>query len=220
MNHPLPPSFVVHKYVDARAGYALYRWVIGGNTADGMPIHSLRSATHSNLYYNIITVNTLPINHMTVYTKKSNGHVVRQMQWFYTGKVLSYGNGIHNIQHPIIRVMPASTILPVFRNDTFIPLVQPPLVQPNPVPVPVPIQPTMYTINTIPQHAVRIFLTHAVLEEELCSITGEAINITNGAVTTCFHMFEKNAIAKWLAMPNSQDKCPMCNTKCNMFTMD
>ena len=78
----------------------------------------------------------------------------------------------------------------------------------------------VYSISTIPQHAVRAFLTHAALIEEQCSITGESIDIANGAITTCFHTFQKDAIARWLSMPNSQDKCPVCNTKCNMFTLD
>jgi hypothetical protein len=57
------------------------------------------------------------------------------------------------------------------------------------------------------------------MQEETCSITGEEIDVTNGAMTSCFHIFEKNAIATWLAMPNSQDKCPVCNCKCNSFTV-
>ena len=127
------------------------------------------------------------------------------------------------------------SILPKHKNNTFIPIVQQTAqqnpAQQNPALQQAQLQalhqlidegplPPVYSISTIPQHAVRAFLTYAVLTEEQCSITGESIDITNGAVTTCFHVFQKDAIAKWLAMPNSQDKCPVCNAKCNMFTLD
>ena len=58
------------------------------------------------------------------------------------------------------------------------------------------------------------------MTEEVCAITGEEIDVANGAVTSCFHLFEKNAIATWLAMPNSRDKCPVCNENCNSYTLD
>jgi hypothetical protein len=77
-----------------------------------------------------------------------------------------------------------------------------------------------YPITTIPQHIVMALLRDAAMQEEVCPITSEEIDVTNGAVTSCFHLFEKNAIMQWLLMPNSRDKCPVCNATCNSFTLD
>jgi hypothetical protein len=86
-----------------------------------------------------------------------------------------------------------------------------------------PLVPTIiqrHMIHMIPQHAVRAFLRDAAMQEEICPITNEEIDVTNGAMTSCFHLFEKNAIATWLAMPNSEAKCPVCKNKCTTFTLE
>jgi SUMO ligase MMS21 Smc5/6 complex component len=83
-----------------------------------------------------------------------------------------------------------------------------------------PPKPAKYTIETIPQHVIRALLRDAAMYEEECPITAVDIDITNGAVTSCFHLFEKDAIQKWLSLPNSKEKCPVCNTPCNSYTLD
>jgi hypothetical protein len=124
-----------------------------------------------------------------------------------------------------------STSLPVIHQYAFIPIqvdapAPAPAPAPHPVPVPLPVPAQgpdtikTYLIPRIPQHAIRALLRDAAMEEEVCPITGDDIDITNGAVTSCFHLFDKNAIASWMHMPNSQDKCPVCNTQCSIYLLD
>jgi len=121
-----------------------------------------------------------------------------------------------------------STSLPVIKPYSFIPIRQP-VVQPaQPVPqlhlpqhlAAINLAPKTFPITTIPQHIVMALLRDAAMQEEVCPITTVELDVTNGAVTSCFHLFEKNAIMQWLLMPNSQDKCPVCNAQCNSFTLD
>jgi hypothetical protein len=109
-----------------------------------------------------------------------------------------------------------STSLPTVQARSFIPINTPA----TPVVPILPIEKTKFPITTIPQHVVMALLRDAAMQEEVCPITSEEIDVTNGAVTSCFHLFEKNAIMQWLLMPNSRDKCPICNTQCNSFTLD
>ena len=230
-----PETFAVDALSGSRRGYALYRWTNGG-LLEGQQVHSLRPLPHMSLYYTITNDETLPLNEYVIQTKKSHGNVIRPARWWYTRKVLEYTGNHGDRRYPVIKIQQATTVLPAYRTNTFIPIVQDgqqpnPTLQQNPALQQAQLQALhqlidenpvlpVYSISTIPQHAVRAFLTHAALIEEQCSITGESIDIANGAITTCFHTFQKDAIARWLSMPNSQDKCPVCNTKCNMFTLD
>ena len=208
----IPQDFVIHTTLVGREGYALYRWANGGLTNDQKIIHVVKPLNHGNLYYNIIRDETLPITYSSAMVKKGQGRVVRSMTWKYTRQILTNGTR----RYPVINIT-AHTIIPAHRTDSFIPVIAD-------VPVPVqpvqPVLPKVYPILAIPQHAVRGLLRDSAMQEEICSITGEEIDISNGAVTSCFHLFEKNAIATWLAMPNSRDKCPVCNAKCNIFMVD
>ena len=132
----------------------------------------------------------------------------------------------------VVHIEPGTT-LPQIQTQSFIPITQP-VQQANPVqPVPQLQLPANiaamniprniiknFPITTIPQHIVMALLRDAAMQEEVCPITSEEIDVSNGAVTSCFHLFEKNAIMQWLLMPNSRDKCPVCNTQCNSFTLD
>ena len=224
---PLPNYFVVQMPYGNRDGYGLFRWSEGGLNADGTQIHVLNRYAHGDLYYNVLVDTTVPTTaYQTVQARKANGTVVRSMTWRYTRECLINAANPIIRRYPVIQITSISTRLVPCRAGTFIPIVT----APNPVnPVAVdqpavnpPVQqvPKIYTIATIPQHAVRAVLRDAAMQEEVCSITGEEIDITNGAMTSCFHLFEKNAIATWLAMPNSRDKCPVCNSKCNSFTIE
>jgi hypothetical protein len=224
----LPEYFVIKTTLANREGYALYRWTDAGNDNDNRRIHVLRPFRHGDLYYNIREDTTLPVDYTSVQTRKSQGNVVNSMKWKYTRSILIYSGASGNRWYPVIHITNMSR-LPIHRVYSFIPIVTENPVQAPVAPVaPVTNQvqvtntqaPKIYPITTIPQHAVRAFLRDAAMQEEICSITGDEIDITNGAMTSCFHLFEKNAIAMWLAMPNSRDKCPVCNAKCNMFTVD
>ena len=246
--HILPRAFVFKMSYAGREGYGLFRWTDGGLDAAGHMIHVIHRQAHGDLYYNVRTLNPQDINTVwrSVETRKSHGNMTRSMRWRFTRDYIINTRGEDVRRYPVIEITSPSTVLVPCRTETFIPIVNP---GPVPVPVPVqqaghqaaqqaaleqliaenpivhtgphnvPNAPKVYTIATIPQHAVRAFLRDAAMQEETCSITGEEIDVTNGAMTSCFHLFEKNAIATWLAMPNSQDKCPVCNCKCNSFTV-
>jgi hypothetical protein len=95
-----------------------------------------------------------------------------------------------------------------------------PAVPAVPALLPPPEGPPKYPIDTIPQHIIRALLRDAVMQEEICPITNMELDVSNGAVTSCFHLFNRDAICKWLSMPGSRDKCPVCNCPCNSYTLD
>lgn len=218
----LPRNFVIHTHVGTTEGYALYSWIEGGITqTDHRPIHSIHSAGHRDLYYNILDDTLTTGQWHAIASKKGRGRVVRPMTWRLTTKSLNYTGPTEIRRFPVIEISNTSTTLPPSKTSTFIPIIAPgiaPIVAPVVAPV-VPVGPKIYTIAVIPQHAVRAMLRDAAMYEEACPITGNDIDIENGAITSCFHLFEKNAIATWLALPNSHDKCPVCNNKCNMFML-
>ena len=215
----LPRKFVIHTHVGTREGYALYSWIEGGITqTDHRPIHSIHSAGHGDLYYNILDNTVTTGQWHAIASKKGQGRVVRPMTWRLTTKSLNYTGPRGIRMYPVIEISNISTTLPPSKTSTFIPILAPEEVPIVVVPV-APVGPKIYTMSVIPQHAVRAFLRDAAMQEETCPITGNDIDIENGAITSCFHLFEKNAIATWLAMPASQDKCPVCNYKCNSFTV-
>lgn len=207
----LPNTFAVHTTMNGREGYAIYTCL---NSEAGVKV--LVNGHHDNLYYNVVTDATLPLGYNTIQSKKSHGTVTRPMNWAFTRDVLKY-NGIDGIngvrRYPIIKITSMSTILPKFKTYSFIPIVAEP-VQPLQVVRPVNL------ILTIPQHAVKALLTYAALQEDVCPITSNEIDVSNGAVTSCFHTFEKEALSKWLALESSRDKCPVCNAKCKMYAIE
>jgi len=206
----LPDTFAVHTSMNGREGYAVYC----SNLITGT--YTLSVGRHDNLYYNIITDITLPLGYNTVQSKKSHGTVTRPMNWAFTREVLKYNgiDGIHGVRrYAIIKIISMSIIVPKFKTYSFIPIVAEP-VQPVQIVRPVNL------IQVIPQHAVKALLTYAALEEDVCPITSNEIDVSNGAVTSCFHTFEKEALSKWLAMESSRDKCPVCNAKCKMYSIE
>lgn len=215
----LPMTFCIKTRMGNRDGYYLLRWSQGGLDPNGKIIHVLKAANHLDRFYNIATVTRHP-NWYKVITRKNSGTLTREIQWRFSPQNLRYdGTNI-----PVLKISPASTSLPSIKASSFIPITAPEIqvpVVPVPLPVvPVPVVQKKFTIATIPQHTVMALLRDAAMQEEVCPITSEEIDITNGAVTSCFHLFEKNAIMQWLLMPNSRDKCPVCNAQCNSFTLD
>ena len=214
----LPQTFAVPKTWRGRRGYTLVRWTDGGPDANNnnRTVHVFRTVNHQDRYYRVI-VNEFQRDRREISTKKSSGRFTSTATWNHRGQSLEYVNGPDRTTYPIVN-MPAVSI-PAVKNITFIPIIDPVPVQ-APAPVQAPVQKPSYIISKIPQHAVRALLRDAAMTEEVCAITGEEIDVANGAVTSCFHLFEKNAIATWLAMPNSRDKCPVCNENCNSYTLD
>ena len=227
----LPILFAVLTKRGQTRGYYLVRWSHGGVDAANKIIHVLKPANHHNRFYNINAFQRAGIRWNTIVTKKNQGTMIRAGKWkFVNERLHSNGDRI-----PVIRISPSSSTLPLMPSYAFVPITTNNTVPAVPVPaVPVPAVPAVpvpavppvnvtvtrkYPIVTIPQHIVLSLLRDAVMQEEVCPITSENIDVANGAVTSCFHLFEKNAILQWLLMPSSQDKCPVCNCPCNSFTL-
>lgn len=209
-----------------RDGYYLLRWSQGTLGNDGN-VHIIRGMRHHERFYNIESIALAEQNNTwySISTRKNSGHIVRPMRWRFTSQKLKHDE----MTIPVLQISPMNT-LPSIKIISFIPIVTNPApavpaapapAAPAPAPAaPAPIQQRKYTIESIPQHIVRAILRDAVMQEEVCPITSAEIDIANGAVTSCFHLFEKNAICKWLSMPGSRDKCPVCNSPCNSYTLD
>lgn len=215
-----PHMFCVKTYMGAREGYFLMRWSQGTLGNDGN-VHIIKSTQHHNRFYDIapIPLAQQNTNRYTISSRKNAGHVVRPLNWRFTSQKLRY----EEMSIPVLNISPMSA-LPSMKANSFIPIIinpaAPAPAPAAPAPAPAPIQQSKYAIESIPQHIVRAILRDAVMQEEVCPITSAEIDITNGAVTSCFHLFEKNAICKWLSMPGSRDKCPVCNSPCNSYTLD
>jgi len=213
----LPHTFCVKANQGNREGFFLIRWSTGETGADGRVVHILKPSNHRDRLYNI---HTIPANFtMNIHvSKKGNGNVTRPMRWYFTDLRLTDPDGT---RIPVIRVTSRS-VLPAMKVSSFIPIISSVATVPivATVPTVTQIQRKKYTITSIPQRTIRSLLTMAVMNEETCPITSEIIDISNGAITSCFHYFEKEAINKWLSMPNSKDECPICKTPCNSYTVD
>lgn len=237
----LPESFCVEWRRGNRSGYAYLQSTINqiaaiGNQEVANTVCTIKPRKHNDRYFRIINDAPYILQHRSIWkntiTRKGNGNVNRPTRWRHTGTALRY----HDIDFPVLRFSSQSTIIPAIAPSAFIPLldnnVNPPVAPPVVV-APVPLGPVppldlnapivlekIYGIATIPQHVIRALLRDAAMQEELCAITRDEIDVGNGAVTSCFHLFEKNAITQWMNMPASQDKCPVCNSKCDVYLLD
>ena len=138
-----------------------------------------------------------------------------------------------------MKILPAS-VLPSIKFWSFIPIVDnfdqarteedtlipvPPLIEDSLINQGNPGNPgntdnsSKYIIESIPPHIISAILRDAVMQGQECPITASELDVSNGAVTSCFHLFEKNAIMKWLMLPESKEKCPVCNKPCNSYTL-
>jgi hypothetical protein len=215
----LPQSFCIEKTFNGRNGYAFIKSEDGGLDPNGASVRILNEKNHMNQFYTIINNRTYILEHLTTWresiVKRGNGAVFHTMRWRNTGTGLRY----EGVDYPVLKCANAAAILPTIHNWSFIPITEPPApAQTNRIPNQV-IQLKNYPITTIPQHAVRAILRDAVLNDEVCPITSNSIEVDTGAVTSCFHVFEKDSITKWLRMPTSEDKCPICNAKCNAYSI-
>jgi hypothetical protein len=226
----LPATFCVisgmHINNTWRQGYELLRSEITTDE-NNRQIIILYRKNHNNAFFNIVQDQNMRQNEFTnSLTKKPRGRVIKSFRWKLEGKSLTH----ENTTIPII-TMRNSSILPTVVRWNFIPIIQQQPLTAEPVLEPA-LEPALQSVpeparvitispsvkHAIPQHAIRALLRDAAMQEEICAITGEEIDIINGAVTSCFHLFEKNAIQRWLDMPSSQDKCPVCNEVCKCYT--
>ena len=64
-----------------------------------------------------------------------------------------------------------------------------------------------------PPHLVESVLTTAEIERKLCPITMEPIRKETANITSCGHIFQKEAIHEWL---QRNDTCPECRQLCSI----
>ena len=218
-----PHMFCVKTHMGGREGYFLMRWSVGNIVNDEM-IHILKPTPHRERFY---TIEFFPLaqqnnNWFRISTRKNAGNIVRPISWKFTSEKLKDGD----ITIPVLKISPMNA-LPSMKASSFIPIItNTPAVTAvtaapaAPVVPAIPEDPPKYPIETIPQHIIRAVLRDAVMHEEICPITNMELDISNGAITSCFHLFNRDAICKWLSMPGSRDKCPVCNSPCNSYTLD
>lgn len=213
----LPENFCVYTVFQRRAGYAFFT---AYREAHNQAIrYRLVKRRHENLRYDIIENPATPQNNVFHHTNivKQQGNSVRNVNWRTTNKVLR--RGTFNL--PVLIVSPMSA-LTTHNRDNFVPIIDSanPPAQPAPAPAPAPVRNGVIPMYKIPAHALRALLEHALIHEHLCPILDIPIDVGNGAVTSCFHIFEKSAIKKWLETPSSQQKCPVCNQPCNSYCLE
>lgn len=84
-----------------------------------------------------------------------------------------------------------------------------PILAPAPTPVPTPAHTNLP--EAIPRRIAWLVAEDASKQGESCSITLDEISPITASVTTCFHVFNSDAIAKWLT---TNPLCPMCKKRC------
>jgi len=212
-----PHMFCVKTRLRGREGYFLMRWSTG-HLENNEVVHILKVTPHHQRFY---TIEHIPLaqqnNHWyKISTRKNAGNIVRPISWRFTSQKLKHDD----MSIPVLNISPISA-LPNMKETSFIPIVtNTPAVPAVPQAPILPEGPPKYPIDTIPQHIIRALLRDAVMQEEICPITNMELDVSNGAVTSCFHLFNRDAICKWLSMPGSRDKCPVCNCPCNSYTLD
>ena len=229
---PLPPAFCVESYKGERAGYSFF----GSVEEEVQPVNIciIKAKKHNDMYFQIINDTAHILHNRTTWrqtlARKGQGHVNRLAKWRHTGTSLKHDD----IEYPVLRIKSQNTIVPVIANESFIPIInnnQATRVVTPPAPVapaarnmnpptrtvPPPLQPV---IDVIPQHAIKLILLGALIEGETCPITTNDITLENGAVTTCFHLFDKGAINQWLNTPASRGECPVCKDSCKSYSMN
>jgi hypothetical protein len=78
--------------------------------------------------------------------------------------------------------------------------------EPTPPPTPAPI--------SIPGRIAYIIAEASVVKGDVCPITLDELSADTAHVTSCFHVFQGDAIRKWLAKTPT---CPVCTTACTAF---
>ena len=65
----------------------------------------------------------------------------------------------------------------------------------------------------LPPHLVRLLKDNAILQHEQCSISRVDITLANAAVTSCGHVFCREAITRWI-QGQGRGACPCCRAAC------
>ena len=81
---------------------------------------------------------------------------------------------------------------------------------PTPIVVPVVVG-TRALLEPLPKRIAWLIAEDASKNNETCSIALDPISPLTAGVTTCFHCFDTDSIANWMA---THDTCPQCRKKC------
>lgn len=93
----------------------------------------------------------------------------------------------------------------------------PPLDVPQAQPVPQPAPPVLAPLKAIPKRIAWLIAEEASKANESCPILTDLISPLTSAVTTCFHVFDYDAINEWFARNPVNTRCPVCRDLC-LFT--
>jgi hypothetical protein len=133
------------------------------------------------------------------------------MKWAFTLERLEHdGDRI-----PVLYIQRRNEVLSSFKAQSFIPITVRAPVSPTVAPV----EKKKYTIPSIPKHLIEAVLRDASSRGEVCPITYEPIDMTSSAITSCFHVFDRESIDKWILNPANGDKCPVCKSQCNVYAL-
>jgi SUMO ligase MMS21 Smc5/6 complex component len=65
----------------------------------------------------------------------------------------------------------------------------------------------------IPAFVATLLVEDAISKKQDCSIMMEPVTKESAVVTNCYHVFNKDAIARWLETNTS---CPVCKQLCRL----
>ena len=210
----LPIQFCVKTNFRGREGFALFRWSVGSLDPQGNRVHIIKPANTHDYFYNIVRYTPTSMRFNKVISKKNNGNITREMKWAFTMERLEHdGDRI-----PVLYIQRRNEVLSSFKSQSFIPIAVAP-VTPTVAPVAPTLEKKKYTISSIPKHMIEAVLRDASTRGEVCPITYEQIDMTSSAITSCFHVFDRESINKWITNPVNGDKCPVCKSQCNVYTL-
>jgi hypothetical protein len=209
----LPIQFCVKTNFRGREGFALFRWSVGSLDPQGNRVHIIKPANTHDYFYNIVRYTPTSMRFNKVISKKNNGNITREMKWAFTMERLEHdGDRI-----PVLYIQRRNEVLSSFKSQSFAPITVPT------VPPVAPVAPTLekkkYAISSIPKHMIEAVLRDASTRGEVCPITYEPIGMTSSAITSCFHVFDRESIDKWIKNPANGDKCPVCKSQCNVYAL-
>jgi hypothetical protein len=76
-------------------------------------------------------------------------------------------------------------------------------------------KPQQTPLTPIPKRIAMLIAEDACKKDESCPISMEVLTVDTMAVTTCFHVFNQDAIAGWFAQSDSKT-CPVCRASCEV----
>ena len=209
----IPTTFCIRSMRSMNGQLVNGFYLLNSAAIEGQTSFRITRLPNRNRFYPLLQVNlnaAAANNHRVhiVKLKKPRGQMDHECRWKYTRECLRYENEFY----PVLTVTPAAFLdSDVIKHETaWVPLRE----EVNKLRINVDVKPI-----EIPMHAVLAMLRDAAMQGSTCPITTDEIDVANGAVTSCFHLFEKNSIATWLANEKSKKQCPVCKKECRSFTL-